>query len=57
MICKEQIPPTCTRIPEGTVVKFGLERDTANWAEIAKARRDRGLSALTHIKLDKENIK
>lgn len=59
MVCKAQAPLTSTRIPQGTVVKSGLERDTTNWAEIRKVLRDGGLphSALTHIKLGKENIK
>lgn len=35
-----QIPLASTRIPPGAVVKSGLERDTTNWAEIAKALRD-----------------
>lgn len=57
MIFKAQIPLISTRITQGTAVKSGLERDTTNWAEVAKALRDGGLSALTHIKLGKENIK
>lgn len=50
---------TPTRIPHCSVVKSGLERETTNWAEIAKTFRDRRLSpsAPVHIKLVKENIK
>lgn len=52
-------PITCATIPQGGVVKSCLERMITNWAEIAKALRDRGLppSAPTQIKLVKENIK
>lgn len=35
---------TSTRIPQGTMGKSGLERDTTNWAEIRKADRVGGLS-------------
>lgn len=42
MIFKAQIPLISTRIPQGAAVKSGLERDTTNWAEVAKALRDGG---------------